>query len=817
MRAVSLFICAIYPATCPGAAAAAAAPAKASPESPGMAEFHRTILPILQAKCYECHGNGQSSGGIAFDKLTTEDQILQDPQLWLKVLKNTRAGIMPAEGNPRLSAQDQATLDHWIKFSAFGVDPQNFEPGHVTAHRLNRAEYRNTVRDLLGVDFNTDVEFPSDDIGYGFDNIADVLNVSPMLMEKYLAAAQTVVSQAVPGTSRVVLAQAATGKEFLDADTGLSGSKMSYFTPANVTHTFSIAQEGDYNLTFEEGLGSDITFTTANCTVTISLDDQQVSQVNYPWHGTNYGSEIYPSWFETFHAHWKPGDHQITVNLQPLATGTRSVISYQLRKVTIEGPTDPAKWVHPPNYERFFTRDDPPADPAARRAYAHEILQTFATKAYRRPILDDTVDQLTAFAEKVYNQPGKSFEQGVAQAMVAVLASPRFLFRIDSPEPPRGPAGIARVDEYSLASRLSYFLWSTMPDDELLKLAAAGQLRQNLGAQVQRMVADPRADAFIKNFSGQWLQSRAVLNTPISAHDIFQREGYDTAANAELTPPQRTALGQEAEAYFGYVMRNNRSVDEFIDSNYVFLNSTLANYYYRDPNYKIDGTELRKVDLAPGDWRGGVLTMGSVLMVTSNPTRTSPVKRGKWILENILDAPAPPPPPNIPALEEAGKNIPGHIPGMREILAAHRASPLCASCHDRMDPLGLALENFNALGTWRATDMQQPVDASGKLSTGESFQDIRELKHVLLTNHRDEFYRCLAGKMLTYALGRGLEYYDVPAVDKIVENMDKNDGQFSALLTGIIESAAFQEERTAPLPPTPATRPMALSANPTRP
>ena len=262
-------------------------------------------------------------------------------------------------------------------------------------------------------------------------------------------------------------------------------------------------------------------------------------------------------------------------------------------------------------------------------------------------------------------------------------------------------------------------------------------------------------------------------------------------------------------------MRADRSVDEFIDSNYAFFNSTLAGYYF-DGALGITGNEMRKVDLGPGNWRGGILTLGSVLMVTSNPTRTSPVKRGKWILENILDAPAPPPPPNIPPLEAAGQDIVGRTPTMREVLAKHRADPNCSSCHNRMDPLGLALENFNALGTWRDKDMQQPVDATGKLSTGEAFKDIRELKKILLTNHREEFYRCLTQKLLTYALGRGVEYYDTPTVDQIVDNMNKDGGKFSALLMGVIDSVAFQQQRLQPDAPPAQAAPL-LSQNTTRP
>jgi mono/diheme cytochrome c family protein len=810
----------------------AAKTAAASENNPGLMEFRQHVLPILKDNCYDCHGDGKSKGGVAFDQLTSDDQLLKNPELWLKVLNNTRAGIMPADGNPRLTAKDQATLDHWIKFTAFGVDPQNFDPGRVTIHRLNRFEYRNTIHDLLGVDYDTSSAFPSDDIGYGFDNIADVLNVSPMLMEKYLAAAQNVVGQAVPVSSRVIPAVKVLGRDFVDANTGrqppldtrtFENGKVgrlaistSYFDPLKAVTAFNIASEGDYRVVMEEGISSNFAYVAANCTATIFVDGQPMSQKVISWHGANSNSEKQESFYETIPVHWAPGRHEVTIAVEPLS-GTfngKDNVYFLVRSVTIEGPTDESKWVRPANYNQFFTRDEAPADPAARRAYAREALGAFATKAYRHPVPEDTLDRLTDLAEKEYSQPGRTFEKGVAQAMVAVLASPRFLFRIDKPETVAGQLPqFAPVDEYSLASRLSYFLWSTMPDDELIKLAAAGQLRKNLAAQVQRMVADPKADGLIQNFSEQWLQSRAVLTVPLNPGEIFLRQGL--TYNPDLTVPMRNALNQEAQAYFGYVLRNDRSVNEFLESNYTFLNQTLAGYYALAPELAagIRGDDMRKVDLPEGDWRGGVLTMGSVLMVTSNPTRTSVVKRGKWVLDNILGAPAPPPPPDIPPLEEP-KKVGDREPTMREVLAAHRASPQCSSCHDRMDPLGFALENFNALGLVRESELDQPIDTSSRLSSGEAFKDIRELKHILATNHREEFYRCLTEKLLTYALGRGVEYYDVPAVDKIVESLDKNDGRFSALLMGIIDSVPFQQERTFTEPhPTPAKPSVLLTQN----
>jgi hypothetical protein len=358
-----------------------------------------------------------------------------------------------------------------------------------------------------------------------------------------------------------------------------------------------------------------------------------------------------------------------------------------------------------------------------------------------------------------------------------------------------------------------------MPDDELLDLAARGQLRKNLDAQVKRMVADPKAEGFIESFAGQWLQARDVEGIAINDRVVLNRDdsldlgprrlaALEQAAGAQAKPvtlekesdrPEieldggiRHAMRHETEMCFGYVLREDRSVLEFLDSDYTFLNQNLARYYGLT---NVTGNEMRRVSLPPDSPRGGVLTEGTVLVVTSNPTRTSPVKRGVFILDNILGTPTPPPPPNIPPLEASDHRVQGREPTLREMLEAHRNQPLCASCHSRMDPLGLALENFNAMGLWRGQDRGQPVDPAGKLLTGETFAGVRELKHVLVSRHRLDFYRCLTEKVLTYALGRGLEYYDVETVDRIVDQLDRENGRFSVLLTGVIESAPFQKSR----------------------
>lgn len=782
-------------------------------------QFHEVVSPILQKRCYDCHGDGAHKANIAFDTLTTKDQILHNPQLWLKVLRNTRSHIMPPPSEDQPTLAEQQALEQWIKTGGFGLDLDQPDPGRVTAHRLNRIEYKNTIRDLMGVNFETKDAFPDDDSGYGFDNIADVLNMSPLLMEKYLTAAQTVVAKAVPTVTRVPMVETAGVEDFkypdgtatvgkiirgsgLGAD-GTLAIAMPYPKEASISHVFDVKQAGDYRIVLEENFRGDFSFNPQRAVVTVSVDDKQVSEKEHGWESNNDVDDVYA-------VHWEPGLHTISTAIKPSATlgkgtaGRGADNLYNIKKVRLEGPLDPAKWVHPANYTRFFTRDEAPSDAAGRRAYAKEIFTAFTSKAYRRGAPEESIDQLTDIAEKFYTVPGTSFESGIAQAMVAALSSPRFLFRVDRPVSTAGNGASADVDDYSLASRLSYFLWSTMPDDELFKLAATGTLRANLNAQVKRMLADSRSAAFVENFTGHWLQTRLVTTVPLNPREIMAREGVTTGGGGRgrggfggggagtVSDALREASKEEAEKYFEYVLREDRSVDEFLASDYTFLNETLASAYKIND---VKGTEMRKVTLPPGDARGGILTMGSVLMVTSNPTRTSPVKRGKWILENILAAPTPPPPPNIPALEDSKPKDESHVPTLRETLAIHREDAMCASCHNRMDPLGLALENFNALGQWRAEEYKQKIDPSGQLATGEKFSDIAELKKVLITRHKLEFYRCLTEKLLTYALGRGVEYYDVPTVDKIVADLDRNHGAFSSLLKGVIESVPFQQQR----------------------
>ena len=767
------------------------------------------------------------------------ERRLGDHELWLKVLRNVRAGIMPPAKKTRPSAEELDRLAAWIKYDAFGIDPKNPDPGRVTVRRLNRVEYRNTIHGLMGVDFDTDREFPPDDTGYGFDNIGDVLTLSPMLLEKYLDAARVVVTQVVPTTPRVVAEKIIPGRAFRKGDAGATGDNkggplsLSYYDPASVSNTFSAEHAGHYQLVVDLTAGEkfvDNEFDYNRCRLIFKADGQELLRQDFIREGGK------PFHFE-FDRDWQAGAHELTFELQPLTPDEKQIRSLALRldSETVRGPLEEKYWLPPKNYARFFKKEAPPG-PTERRAYARELLGAFATKAFRRPVDDETANRLAILAEGVYRQPGKTFESGIAHAMVAVLASPRFLFREEEAEPGRAGGAQPFIDEYAVASRLSYFLWSTMPDEELSRLAGEKKLRKNLAAQVTRMLADPRAEQLTKNFTGQWLQTRDIESVPIDARAVLARETkadpeverararFRELANkpgenltpeekeelkkarasfsrnfrrprVDLTDEVRKAMRREAELYFSGLVREDRSVIELIESDYTFLNEKLAKYYGLT-NLDVTGTEFRRVTLPPDSPRGGVLTMGSVLAVTSNPTRTSPVKRGLFILENVLGNPTPPPPPNLPPLEDSERGFKDHEPTLREVLAIHREKPLCSSCHNRMDPLGLALENFNALGLWRDKERSQPIDASGTLITGESFPGVRELKHILATDHRLDFYRTLTEKMLTYALGRGLEYYDVESVDRIVARLDHENGRCSALLMGVIESAPFQKRRS---------------------
>jgi hypothetical protein len=873
---------------------------RANAEEPGGAtRFREQVQPILENYCYGCHGNGEKKGNRTLDTFASDEALVGDIELWRAVLKNVRAGLMPPAGEDRPSDDERKQIQTWIERDVFKIDPQNPDPGRVTLRRLNRIEYRNTIRDLMGVDYDTTANFPPDDSGYGFDNIADVLNMSPLLMEKYMQAAETIVDQAVPTVPKVVAEKEYPGKLFQSEDGKVDGREMTFYAPSKVAHTIHIDLPAKYHLIVEVRIDGYYELDPGRCTVSFDVDGKQLFEHDYDWR-----DDLALSY--EFDEDWEAGDHPMSFELKSLVPIEQKLhfLNFKIDRIRIQGPMDEASWVPAKNYARFFPRGAPPENEAARDDYVRDALRSFATLAYRRPVDDATVDRLAEIAKATYGLPNKRVEQGIAQAMVAVLSSPRFLYRVEDAATASADQAHPAIDEYSLASRLSYFFWSTMPDQELLDLAARGELRANLAAQSKRLMNDSRSEALVKNFTGQWLQARDVETIsiePVAAlgfqkefeaildklraarerkraqreaevarrakekeaeqakseqpesapadgsvaaqgdqkpvtdaiQDAATKPPIDQKQAAATKPPAdapstdkkppgvdddeearlraelgkyrnlrgkfsdslRASMRRESEMNFDYVLHEDRSVLELIDSDYTFLNEELARYY-GVPDVK--GSEMRRVTLPAESPRGGILTAGTMLVVTSNPTRTSPVKRGKFILDNILGQPVPPPLPNIPPLEDSTEAIHDHEPTLREAEERHRKDPMCASCHSHMDPLGLALENFNALGMWRDTEHDRPIDASGQLVTGETFNNVRELKKILVEKHRLDFYRCLTEKMLTYALGRGLEYYDEYTVDQIVDQLDQHDGRLSVLINGIVESAPFQRRRADP-------------------
>lgn len=832
----------------------------AANESTALERYRKTAQPILEKHCYGCHGYGSSEGNRTLDEFASDDAMLADTKLWWAVLKNVRSKMMPPAEEEQPTDAEREQLINWIVRDAFNIDPADPDPGHVTLRRLNRAEYRNTIRDLMGVDYNTEVNFPPDDSGYGFDNIGDTLSLSPLLMEKYIQAAESIVSEAVPTASKVPPVRRVIGDDIKSADGKQRAAKLSYYEPADVTGTIKIKRPGDYRVIVRARIDSHWEWDPGRCEVTCELDGKPLFRETYEWRdGLRVPQEVT--------RHFEAGEYPIRFTLKPLTPVEQKLhyLDYCVEAVRVEGPMDEQYWKPPLNYTRFFPDGPPPAAGPERDEYARKVLRQFTSRAFRRPVDDESVERLFKLAKNVYDQPGKGFEEGIGQAMVAVLASPRFLFRVEEVGPVPEGKSHPLVDEHALASRLSYFLWTTMPDQELLDLADRGELRKNLDAQLQRMLSDSRSEAFVRDFTGQWLQARDVETIAVDpvaalghqkeweamlqefqsgrqrarrerrrwerrqAKEIAEAEksggkeaveklraehqrlaqeaeqkrdadrnkararfGEFEAMRQKFGGDVRYAMRRETELTFDYVIRNDRDLAELIDADYTFLNQRLAEYY-GIPG--VEGNDMRRVELPKDSPRGGVLTQGTTLVVTSNPTRTSPVKRGLFVLDNILGTPAPPPPNAVPPLEAAAGTVAGHEPSLREALDIHRKDPLCAGCHARMDPLGLALENFNAIGMWRDTEHDRPIDTAGTLLTGESFQTIRDLKQVLKNEHRVDFYRCLTEKLLTYATGRGLEYYDESTVDAIVARLEAENGRFSVLLREVVQSPPFQQQR----------------------
>jgi hypothetical protein len=728
--------------------------------------FAKDVLPFLKAHCFHCHGteDGKNKADLTLNSYTDDLSVQQDRKVWDNVLHMLRAGEMPPMERKRPPAADIDAVIQSIEGVLANLDCSKApNVGRVTVRRLNRVEYNNTIRDLVGVDFQPAADFPNDDVGYGFDNIGDVLSTTPLLFERYLAAAETILQKVIvaPETVEPKDIRVQGLRVSRDAGEATNGGGVLYGDGEAGNEVFLDA--GDYNIQVEvyaKQVGDE------KVRAAIRLNREAVKEFEVTSTNRNAAQVLEAK------VRVPGGSVRLSaafVNPYVAPDSTDEAPNRRLlfvRSIVADGPYNPPPPPASANQNKLMVH----RDGLEPREAAREIVGRFATRAFRRPVKPEEVERILRIYDQAENE-GEKYEERLRLALCRVLVSPHFLFRVEV-DPKGAKAGEAyRISELELASRLSYFLWSTMPDEELFSLALKGELRKNLSAQVARMLKDPKSLALVQNFAGQWLTLRKLPQVSPDAK-LFPQFDDDL----------RAAMQKETELFFEDVLREDRSVLTFIDADFTYVNARLARHYGIDGVY---GAEFRKIKTP--DNRGGLLTQASILTLTSNPTRTAPVKRGKWVLEQLLGTPPPPPPPDVPDLDER-KALTGTL---RQVMEQHRSNPICASCHARMDPIGFAFENYDAIGAYREKDGQFPIDPSGELPDGQKFQGPRELKNIL-KDKKELFARSLAEKMLTYALGRGLEYYDKCAVDKILTGLETSDYRITTLIAETVNSDPFQ-------------------------
>ena len=787
--------------------------------------------------CLTCHSQNSKDRGtvpIAFDKLNVSN-VGADAEVWEKVVRKVRTGLMPPAGRPRPDKATHNAFVNWIESELDGAARVQPNPGRTEPfHRLNRAEYKNVIRDLLDVDINVDSLLPADDASYGFDNIAGVLKMSPTLMERYLAAAQKISRLAVgtpPPSPNIEYVRLS---DDLQQDQHIEGLPVGTRGGVSIPYLFPMNGEYVIKVRLARDILENVPAFAEDQNLEVSLDGQRITVLTVPGikpppappappapvgattstappragisqidAGIRVSAaeralrnNIDDTW--DVRVSVKAGARQLNVTfikltaaidetsrlpfLKPFAANVNisdNRMGQALRSVEIVGPYNPSDAGDSPSRRRIFVCE--PKTTAAENGCSKTILSTLARRAYHRPVVDADIKPLLAIYDEA--RTNGTFDTGIESAVSRLLVSPEFLFRVE-----RDPANVPpntpyRISDLELASRLSFFLWSSIPDDELLDAAARGRLKDAtvLAQQVRRMVADPRAESFVKNFAGQWLYLR---NLPSTIPIAFNFPDFDGAL--------RASMQRETELFFETIIREDRGALELLTANYTFLDERLARHY-GIPNIK--GSHFRRVTMAPDSGRTGLLGQGSILTVTSHPDRTSPVVRGKWILENFLGTSPPPPPPNVPELKPTGAT--GGVLSMRDRMVQHRENPACSSCHAIMDPLGLSLENFDAVGRLRTLgEASEPIDASGGLPDGTKFVGVAGLRNALLTNS-DQVVTTVTEKLMTYALGRGLEYYDAPTVRGIVRDAERQNYRFTSdLILGVVKSAPFQMRRS---------------------
>ncbi len=738
--------------------------------------YQAEIQPFFKQYCFDCHGADTQEAGLELDRETALADILKNRKAWDKVYTHVKIGAMPPSSSTQPKPEEREKVVAWLDHSLHFVDcTGGADPGRVTIRRLNRAEYNNTIRDLVGVDFDPAKDFPADDVGYGFDNIGDVLSVQPLLVEKYLSAAEQIAERAIPTSSPDSLDKTITGQQLKPSNkvtvNPLPNDAVILITSCSVSTEIQIARAGEYTIEIRSG-ATPFKPNTGGAKMEVRLDGKKLREIEV--NATRDKTQA-----DSLTVDLSKGQHEIVLAFtndeyakEGKKTYDRNLIVERLK---ISGPKLTPDDL--PTLQKALVAHRPAQDGSYEDA-ARQNLKPLLRRAFRRPVNDGEVEPFVRFA-KLAQDRKQPFERAMQVALQAVLVSPQFLFRIEDPAA-SGPASRA-ISDHELATRLSYFLWSSMPDEELFKLADQGQLHNDdvLTAQVDRMLADPRSSALVENFAGQWLALRKLFSEEVSP---------DPDKFPDFNNKLRVDMATETKLFFGSILKENRSLVDLIEGRYSFVNERLAKLYGL-PN--VQGDEFRRIEFTDGR-HAGVLTQASVLTLTSYPTRTSPVKRGEWILANILGDEPPPPPPVVPALEETQKSNP-KLP-FRQQLELHRKDPGCAACHNLMDDLGFGFENFDAIGRWRDKDGEYPIDSSGTLPSGQKFKGPMELV-TILKSRQGEFARCLSEKMLTYALGRGLEYYDKCAVDAIVKYVESDQYRLTALIKGVVQSDPFRKRR----------------------
>ncbi|MBA2113312.1 DUF1592 domain-containing protein [Bremerella alba] len=734
-----------------------------------MAEsFNATVVPFMKSYCIDCHSGDAPEAGFDLEKFRSWEEVTTTGRKkWSSVLDMLVTGSMPPKDYDQPGGEELQGVLTWVQDALSTVDcdgPVN--PGRETIRRLNRVEYQNTIRDLVGIDYKATESFPADDVGYGFDNIGDVLSTSPLLFEKFYEAADEIASRAIVTDKSQLIPK---------SELPLAGFKLKHGNVSGRQLSFPSNNTGSYELEVEPGVYTVAIFAHAS-----QSGDEPAKM------GVRVGHKENRTFAVDNEA---PSEHPMEIKMRvprgklPLEVAflndhydpdnpdpSRRDRNLFINRIELRGPDTNLEDRYPASHRQIIFLK-PGQQGLDEKQAAQQVIARFASRAFRRPVTKGEMERLMILYEMA-KEDGLNYEAAIREVVVGILCSPNFLFKVE--ESTEGSEGPLPMGSYSLATRLSYFLWSTMPDEELLQLAWKGTLRQNLDVQVVRMLADPKAKQLTENFAGQWLEMRKLENVQPDRHRFGN---FDHKLSADMQT--------ETEMFFQSIIDEDRSVLDLLGADYTFLNQRLAEHYQIDG---VKGNHFRRVELNDGR-RGGILTQASVLTVTSNPTRTSPVKRGKWILDNVLGTPPPEAPADVPTLESQ-KKLTGSL---REQMKQHRDNAACASCHARMDPIGFALENYDAIGQWRTKDAGFAIDATGEMPGGRKFDGAAGLKKLLLEEKRDEFVHNLISKATTYALGRGVEYYDECAIQAVKFEMEKSGYRFSSMIQAIVHSEPFQK------------------------